>query len=107
MGEQLQTSVDVGDDGIATLRVAGEIDLAVAHDLGWAVEKVCASQPKELVIDLSEVSYCDSSGLGQFVLAAQLCKNDGIGCRIVRAAPIVQRVFEIAGLSEMLDPGRD
>ena len=107
MGEQLQLNVNVGDDDISTLQVAGEIDLVVAHDLGVAIEKVCATRPKELVIDLGEVSFCDSSGLAQFVHAAQLCNNDGIGCRLVRAAPIVRRVFEVAGLSEMLEPDAD
>jgi anti-anti-sigma factor len=99
----METELVLNDDGSVKLIVAGEIDVSVAHELAAVVEKACAAQPPQLVIDLAAVSFCDSSGIAQFVLAAQQCENIGSACRIENASPIVRRVFDGCGLNELLD----
>src|SRR5690348_18510272 len=100
----METNLDVGDDGVITLALAGEIDVDVAHDLAAAVDKACRSKPRELVIDLAGVTFCDSSGIAQLVRAMDICDCDDASCRITGATPFVGRVFDACGLGEMLEP---
>jgi anti-anti-sigma factor len=107
MGEEMEVQVDIGSDGVATLVVTGEIDLAVAGELAAAVDKACGIMPTALLIDLAGVTYCDSSGIAQFLRAAQTCAHHGADCRVINASSIVQRVFHAAGLDAMLQPLSD
>jgi anti-sigma B factor antagonist len=98
---QFQTTVVASDDSV-TVIVRGEIDLAVVHDLAGALRDALDRGLPSLTVDVSGVTFCDSSGLGQFVHAAQECATRGVGFRIVGAAPIVRRVFEVSGTAELL-----
>jgi anti-sigma B factor antagonist len=99
--DQLQTSV-VSGDGSATVIVGGEIDLAGVHDLARVLRDALDRGLPSLVVDLSAVTFCDSSGLGQFLHAAQDCATRGVGFQIVGAMPNVRKLFEISGTAELL-----
>jgi len=103
MDGQLDTQIETRPNG-ATLTIKGEVDLAVVHSLATAFEKACAAAPPELIVDVSEMTYCDSAGVAQFVTASTICDRDGFSMRIVGATPIVRRVFEGCGLVDMLEP---
>jgi anti-anti-sigma factor len=104
MTDQMQTRVVVLD-GTARVIVAGEIDLATSHDLSEAIKQALTEAPKALVIDLSDVSFCDSSGLGVLAVSERECKLQGVQYRITGATGAVRRVFDITGLDELLDDG--
>jgi anti-sigma B factor antagonist len=99
--EVLQTRV-VANDGSASVIVRGEIDLAAVHDLAGAIRDALDRGLPSLVIDLTGVTFCDSSGLGQFVYTAQDCATRGVGFRIVGARQTVRSVFEVAGVADLL-----
>jgi anti-anti-sigma factor len=103
MGEQMQTDLLIEDDGSARLVVRGEIDVSVAHELAAAVDKACSAEPSKLFVDVAAVSFCDSSGIAQFVRAVQICDTSGTACHIVRPSPIVRRVFDACGLGDILE----
>ncbi|HET9728336.1 MAG TPA: STAS domain-containing protein [Acidimicrobiia bacterium] len=98
----MQTNLEIRADGATLLIIAGEIDVSVAHDLAAAIDKACDAAA-ELTIDLADVSFCDSSGIAQFVRAARICENGGGVCRITGATSGVRRTFEACGLLDMLD----
>jgi anti-sigma B factor antagonist len=98
----LETRV-VAKDGSASLIVRGEIDIAAVHDLAKAIADALDRRLPSLVIDLSGVTFCDSSGLGQFAHTAQDCATRGIGLRIVGTTPSVRRVFEVTGMVDLLE----
>jgi anti-anti-sigma factor len=59
-------------DGHSTIRVTGEIDLATATELGRRLDSVIAAGTGD--VDLSEVTFLDSSGLAVLLAARQgLC----------------------------------
>lgn len=58
-GAGLDVATDASD-GVAVLRVVGEIDLKNAHVLRTAVDGTSADA---VVLDLSQVAYLDSSGI--------------------------------------------
>ena len=84
---------DVGDIHLVSFR--GELDLSTAAGLvDWLLE----ISNSKIVIDLSELTFMDSSGIAVFVQA----KNElGDSVVLTRPQPNVRRVFEITGLSDL------
>lgn len=90
-------------DGVATLAVAGEVDIAVA-DAFAAAALSCLQEPGALTlrVDLAEVTFLDSSGLGALVKARNAAQDQGKGLVIANVAPSVMKVFVITGLAGVL-----
>jgi anti-anti-sigma factor len=93
---------------IAQRREAGRLVVAPAGDLDISVvdrmRHVLAERaPGEaLELDLSRLEFLDTSGLQLIVEAHREARRDGYPLTLVRGAPAVQRVFEIAGLDRVL-----
>jgi anti-anti-sigma factor len=76
------------------LVVAGDLDLATVPRLDEAI----ASLDGEAVIDLSGVEFVDSSGIHALVRA----RHEKPTLRIANVSRTVLRVFELAGVTELL-----
>ena len=77
-----------------------EIDPATASTLDEQLSAVDPAGVTEL--DCSAVTFCDSSGIRVLILHATRHRDAGGTFRIVRLSPVVQRVFDLAGVSELL-----
>lgn len=85
------------------MRVSGEIDMATAPRLRQHVQTVTARGPEGLVLDLDQVEFIDSTGLGVIVGAAKRMRmNDGL-LRIVCSQPHLNELFELTRLNEVFD----
>lgn len=66
---------------------------------------------EDLVLDLREVGFLDTSGLRYVLEIVERADKDGFGVRLVRGPGPVQRVFEVSGLEPRLpfvdDPDSD
>jgi anti-sigma B factor antagonist len=94
-------SVEVADEGDGILlRLRGECDLSSLGQLTEPLEEALGSG-RPLVIDLSELSFLDSSCLRAILSAHESAGSNG-GMRLRRGPANVMRVFEIAGLTEKL-----
>lgn len=105
MGDAGTLTVDVVAEGdVTVIHVTGEVDLATAPTLEDALTDVPSSD-HPLIIDLSDVTFLDSSGLSVLVKARQrLERADGSnGLRLVVTRPVIRRVFEVTGLAEVFD----
>lgn len=82
--------------------VVGEVDMVTAPELARTLEAV--EPPTELVvIDLTEVSFLDSSALNTLVRCARDLGRLKIGFRVVSPAQQgVRRIFELTSLEERL-----
>jgi anti-anti-sigma factor len=96
---------DTVDAGRHTLALSGELDLGSANELEQAVREVCASGA-ELVLDLREVTFMDSTGLRVLIVAGALCEENGHELRIVPGEDI-QRILEMTGLDRVCRSRRD
>ncbi|MER5546825.1 STAS domain-containing protein [Streptomyces sp. NPDC002589] len=67
------TGVEQGE--WAVLRVSGELDLMTSPILRQRVHDVVAEGNHSLVVDLSDVFFCDSSGVGVLVAARRLIRS--------------------------------
>jgi anti-sigma B factor antagonist len=77
----------------------GELDAFTAPDLVDVCRSVYASGAREVVIDLTDTSFLDSSGLRALVGLQQLFGRDGGAVRLSQPSKPVMRVLEITGLT--------
>lgn len=93
-------SVTVVREPAAITRVlaAGEIDWASAGKLERAIEHEPAAGTTALVVDLSRVPFCSSSGLHLLVRLQWRADAAEVPLELVVATPAVRRVLEAAGL---------
>lgn len=94
--------IDVADhNGVTVVRPGGaRIDLQVAGEFRTALLQLIESQHRRLVIDLCDVHFVDSSGLGALVSALKtlkLLKSDG-DVRLANVQPPVVALLEIIRL---------
>jgi anti-anti-sigma factor len=87
------------------LRIAGEIDMATVPQLETAVGRA-RSHSQAVVIDLSEVTFIDSTGVSFILRMDAESRADGFSLLLVPGPPAVQRVFELVGIADRL-PFRD
>jgi len=82
---------------VPVLSVRGEIDHATAPHLLERLVSMRDSVTKRLVIDLTDVSFIDSTGMGMLVAADEFVRSLGGELRLVVSVPDVLRVFTITG----------
>jgi anti-anti-sigma factor len=87
-------------DGRAVLTVSGEIDLETASRLGEELQAAMRDVAPDMVVDLSAVTFMDSTGL-KVLIAAQLRAGlAGGGVTLVGLRRAVRRVFEVTGVDD-------
>src|SRR5205085_2139293 len=99
-------AVSFGTDR-ARLLLRGELDMASVALLDERFQEACAAGRSLIVIDLTDVTFCDSSGIRALLRAAEHCRSDGTTLRIVGAQRPVRRVFELTATANLLHLGDD
>ena len=85
-----------------TLHVEGEIDVATAPQLRAALTALVDGGARRITLDLAEVRFVDSSGLGVLVGALRKLEDrNGGRLRVENVQDSVRKVFEITGLGPM------
>ncbi|MFE4408766.1 STAS domain-containing protein [Streptomyces sp. NPDC056821] len=93
----------------SVLRVAGELDLVTSLVLRQRVHEVVAQGRHDLVLDLSEVFFCDSSGVGVLIAARRLIRSCRGRLRLILPArgavdgSHVNRVLGALGVRRLFD----
>jgi anti-sigma B factor antagonist len=96
-------SIDAARDGdVYRLRLLGEFDIGGIDAAQAALAAALASGSPRLVVDLSGLSFIDSSGLRLVIGARTRCEERGIELSIRRGGPAVQRIFEVTRLERLL-----
>lgn len=83
----------------AVLTPKGDVDMARSPVLRKAIGDAMKSSPSRLVLDLSSVSYMDSSGLATLVEALQNSRKGGVPLALCALTPRVRSILEIARLN--------
>lgn len=87
-----------------TLAVAGEVDVSNASELRAQADAVLADGfTGELVVDLSQVPYIDSTGIGVLVGAAHRAQEAGASLAVANPQKNVERVLGLLGVSADLN----
>ncbi len=94
-------TVEVDQDGsdAVVVRVRGELDLSTSPELAAALASDGA-KASTVLLDLSAVTFLDSSAIGMLVASGTELASAGQRLQIGPRSVIVHRVLEITGLSE-------
>lgn len=93
-------------DGSLVAVVRGELDMLSASMLDAELEAATARRPATLVVEMSAVTFLDSSGCHALVRAHRRADTTGVELHLAGINGTCRRVLEVAGLSELL-PIRD
>jgi anti-anti-sigma factor len=85
-------------DGRCTLVLRGELDMASAPTLDVALRRVSTGVTDVLTLDLSELTFMDSTGLRALLLAGELCRQSASELIVIPGPPQIQRLFEVTGM---------
>ena len=84
------------------ITVSGEVDLATSPQLDAAIISALDSGAKAVAIDLTDVTFMDSSGLGVIVRGLKRCREADIDLDLVITNDRVLKVFGITGLDQVI-----
>ncbi|HEY3829822.1 MAG TPA: STAS domain-containing protein [Solirubrobacteraceae bacterium] len=90
------------EDGATSIALAGELDLAGAHQLEASLDEVERECPARLVIDLRRLAFIDSTGLRLLLQADARARERGCELVLRPGEASVQRVFEVTGALDVL-----
>lgn len=85
-------------DSSYVVTLSGEIDAHSSSDLRRELEALADDDGRELIVDLGQVPFLDSTILGVLLQAARKLRADGGEVVVVSDDPRVLRTFEISGL---------
>ncbi|MEV6581306.1 STAS domain-containing protein [Streptomyces sp. NPDC051582] len=82
-----------------TVRAHGEMDLVTAEDLKHALAEALrhASPARPVLVDFSQVTFCDSAGLNTLITARITAETHGIRISLTGLNHQIRRLLEVTG----------
>lgn len=91
----------VEHDGSIVLGVEGELDIVTSPLLDEALLRARATDATSIVVDLSKISFIDSTGLHVLFKHAQ-AEEGRARLHLTRGSPQAERLFELSGVKDYL-----
>ena len=91
------------DARTATVTLHGEIDVLTVDQLRIALAEALALHPHDLVVELGELTFIDSTGLGALIAGFQRARNAGVRFRLAHPTPAVRQILVLSGLLEVVE----
>lgn len=89
-------------DGCVLTRLGGEMDVAAAAEGRAFLLAALGDGQGRLVVDMTDVTFIDASGLGALTFVAKRAAQQGGWLRLVGANPMLRRILSITRLSALL-----
>jgi len=100
--EDLVTSL-ARDADTTTVGLSGEVDVLTVDQVRVALADAIAGRPRAVVVDLADLSFIDSTGLGALIFGFQRCRDEGIAFRLARPSRGVHQILVLSGLLEVVE----
>ncbi|MFQ6672764.1 MAG: STAS domain-containing protein [Candidatus Tectimicrobiota bacterium] len=97
----MECTVDRLAGGVVILSIAGDVDRNTSPEVRTTLLPLFAEDSKAVVVDLSGVTYIDSSGIATLTEGLQVAQRSAIPFRLVGITPAVKNVFEMARLESL------
>lgn len=99
-GEVSFAVTETAIEGVPVVSVKGEVDVSTAPELNDRLERVRPAHGT-IVVDMTDVTFVDSTGLGVLVTALHGRRDQGGDLRLVITDPHISKVMDITGLNEV------
>lgn len=90
-------------EGDVVVRLTGELDLGTVPILVDALDDLLDGEPVAIELDMSELTFIDSSGVGAYVTAFRRARAKGSRLTLGQRSGPVQRVLQLSGVEEALE----
>ncbi|GAA3118009.1 STAS domain-containing protein [Streptomyces rameus] len=97
----LAISAHPSRSGLVVLRLAGDLDHYTGPRLRQAVEDVLRAPGPGVIADLSELAYCDSTGMTMIITAYHRALAAGSSFSVAALSPAMVQLFRVAGLDQL------
>ncbi|MEV0351389.1 STAS domain-containing protein [Nonomuraea sp. NPDC050680] len=87
--------------GHALVAITGEIDLYTAPHLQAEFARLLQEGPSRVVIDMSGVDFCDSTGMNVLLSALKRVKEQGGALDVAAPRPAVRKILQVTGLDSV------
>ena len=95
-------------NGVLTIRLGGEIDHHSAVNVRTALdEEIARLRPQRTVLDLAEIEFMDSSGLGLIMGRYSLMQKLGGTLSVKSPNERLMKIFDLAGLGRIIQIEED
>lgn len=102
--DNMNLQVEVSEKNLVhCFKVVGEIDAFTAPVLKERLESIQNIEKVQAEIDLSDVDYIDSTGLGIFIGFYKAIQKDGGYVKIIGVNARLERLFDITGINKIID----
>ena len=99
----MAVTIDIVPDTNKTqVKLAGEVDVSNADEVREALAGVLAEGAKAIEVDLSQVPYIDSTGIGVLVGAAHGASDAGLAFAVTNPQHNVARVLSLLAVADKL-----
>ncbi|MFC5404719.1 STAS domain-containing protein [Cohnella soli] len=89
------------------LHLIGELDLSVVQQLRDTLEPVISRTDKDLVLNLKQLTYIDSTGIGIIVSILKLRVGLNAPFFVIETPPGIKRLFDLTGITKYLTEGTE
>ncbi len=88
--------------GRTIMSLGGEIDLYTAPRLhGELVAVLSGDMPVQVVVDMSGVEFCDSTGMNVLLAAHRRAREQGGDLELAAPRPAVKKILQVTGLESV------
>jgi anti-sigma B factor antagonist len=88
--------------GCVVMSLGGEIDLYTAPRLhGELFTLLSGDGPVQVVVDMSEVDFCDSTGMNVLLAAHRRAREQGGDLELAAPRPAVRKILQVTGLESV------
>jgi len=91
------------DGGVPVIKLEGEVDVYTAPQLKQQMISMLEAGTRQMVIDLTNVEYFDSTALGVLIGGLKRIRERDGNLALICPSPRIRRVFEITGLDKIFD----
>ena len=88
------------DNNTARVAASGELDMHSAPELSDVIDAYIDAGVTEVSLDLSGITFLDSTGLSAFLAAHQRLESEGGKLVLEGPGAIITRMFDLTGLTE-------
>ena len=104
MGSEQQFTAQVNSrNGVASITLRGELDLATVPDLEGHLAPLESDSVSAIILDLRELTFIDSVALHSLVRAKERARTSGQRLILVGARPSARRLFQLTCVEHLLD----
>lgn len=100
-------STQPNGDSVAVINVQGEVDVYTAPKLREEIHKQLDQGATKIVVDLTNVAYMDSSGLGVLIGALKRAREENGDLVVASPNPRISRILDVTGLSKIFNVQAD